>query len=70
MSILISTAIGQIAEAEIIISPIKGIMFGSLYHSEIYYSKEQEKFIQEYTLQCVIGIVSLNVVWERIAPNQ
>ena len=70
MSVLITTAIGQIAEAEIIISPIKGIMFGSLYHREIYYSKEQEKFIKEYTLQCVIGIVSLTVVWDKIAPNQ
>jgi len=49
--------IGQIKNAEIIISPVKGIMFGFLYHKEQY---EQE---DEITLQCLLGIISINVIW-------
>jgi len=49
--------IGQIKSAEIIISPIKGVMFGFLYHKEQY---EQE---DEITLQCLLGIISINVIW-------
>jgi len=49
--------IGQIKGAEIIISPIRGVMFGFLYHKEQY---EQE---DEITLQCLLGIISINVIW-------
>jgi len=49
--------IGQYKDAEIIIGPIKGIMFGFLYHKEQY---EQE---DEITLQCLLGIISINVIW-------
>ena len=49
--------IGQFKNAEIIISPVKGIMFGFLYHKEQY---EQE---DEITLQCLLGIISINVIW-------
>ena len=49
--------IGQIKKADIILSPIMGIMFGFLYHKEQY---EEE---DEYTLQCLIGIISINVIW-------
>ena len=49
--------IGQLKGADIIISPIKGIMFGFLYHKEQY---EQE---YETTLQCLLGIISINVIW-------
>ncbi len=49
--------IGQFKSAEIIISPIKGVMFGFLYHKEQY---EQE---DEITLQCLLGIISINVIW-------
>ena len=49
--------IGQIKRADIILSPIMGIMFGFLYHKEQY---EEE---DEYTLQCLIGIISINVIW-------
>lgn len=49
--------IGQFKGAEIIISPVKGIMFGFLYHKEQY---EQE---DEITLQCLLGIISINVIW-------
>lgn len=48
---------GQYKGADIIISPIKGIMFGFLYHKEQY---EQE---DEITLQCLLGIISINVIW-------
>ena len=49
--------IGHFKGADIIISPIKGIMFGFLYHKEQY---EEE---DEYTLQCLLGVISINVIW-------
>ena len=49
--------IGHFKDAEIIISPIKGVMFGFLYHKE-QYDKEDE-----FTLQCLLGIISINVIW-------
>lgn len=54
---LLFTIIGQFKKAEFIIAPIVGIMFGFLYHKEEY---EKEN---EYTLQCLIGFFSLNVIW-------
>lgn len=51
------TIIGHFKKAEFIIAPIVGIMFGFLYHKE-QYEKEDE-----YTLQCLIGFFSLNVIW-------
>ena len=49
--------IGHNKGADVYISPIKGIMFGFLYHKEQY---EQE---DEITLQCLLGIISINVIW-------
>jgi len=49
--------IGQYKQAEIIISPIKGIMFGFLYH------KDEYEDVNEYTLQCLLGVLSVNVIW-------
>ena len=49
--------IGQINNAEIILSPVVGIMFGFLY------SKEQLEQGNEITLQCVIGVISITVIW-------
>ena len=49
--------IGQINNAEIILSPVIGIMFGFLY------SKEQLEEGNEITLQCVIGVISITVIW-------
>lgn len=49
--------IGQIKKADIILSPIIGIMFGFLYHKEQYEDED------EYTLQCVIGVISITVIW-------
>lgn len=49
--------IGQIKNAEIILSPIVGIMFGFLYH------KEQFEEENEYTLQCVLCVISITVIW-------
>ena len=49
--------IGQIKNAEIILSPVIGMMFGFLY------SKEQLEEGDEIILQCVIGVISITVIW-------
>ena len=49
--------LGHFKDAEIVISPIKGLMFGFLYHKEEYIGEN------EYTLQCLLGVISLNVIW-------
>ena len=54
---LFTLIIGQIKKADIILSPIMGIMFGFLYHKEQY---EQE---DETTLQCLLGVISITVIW-------
>jgi uncharacterized membrane protein len=59
---LIFLIIGQIKNAEIILSPIVGIMFGFLYH------KEQFEEENEYTLQCVLCVISITVIWTN-QPN-
>ena len=51
--------VGHFKDAEIIISPIKGLMFGFLYHKEQY---EEE---DEVTLQCLLGVISINVIWVK-----
>jgi len=51
--------VGHFKDAEIIISPIKGLMFGFLYH------KEQYKEEDEVTLQCLLGVISINVIWVK-----
>lgn len=48
--------------AEVVISPIKGFIIGALVHNETY--EENDKQITEYTLQAVLGIISVNVIWE------
>jgi hypothetical protein len=59
---LVFIVIGHIKKAEIIISPIKGFMFGFLYHKEEYIEED------EYTLQCLLGVISVNVIWKNL-PN-
>jgi hypothetical protein len=49
--------IGQIKKADIILSPIVGIMFGFLYN------KDEYKEDQEITLQCLLGIICITVIW-------
>jgi hypothetical protein len=49
--------IGHLKNGNIIISPITGMMFGFLYHKEEYIGEN------EYTLQCLIGVISINVIW-------
>ena len=49
--------IGHFKDAEITISPIKGVMFGFLYHKEQYEDED------EVTLQCLLGVISINVIW-------
>ncbi len=59
----IFTVIGFMVRAEIIISPIKGFVVGALVHDETY--TENNTKITEYTLQCLLGVISINVIWER-----
>ena len=54
---LIFVIIGQIKKADIILSPIVGIMFGFLYN------KDEYKEDQEITLQCLLGIICITVIW-------
>ena len=49
--------IGHFNSADIIISPIKGMMFGALYHKEEYIDED------EYTIQIVFFIFSINIIW-------
>lgn len=49
--------IGHRKNADIILSPVIGMMFGFLY------SKEQLEEGNEITLQCVIGVISITVIW-------
>ena len=58
----IFVTIGVKVGAEIILSPIKGFVIGALVHNETYI--ENNKEITEYTLQCLIGIISINVIWQ------
>jgi hypothetical protein len=55
--------VGFVVRAEIIVSPIKGFVIGALVHDETYTENNTE--ITEYTLQCLLGIISINVEWER-----
>jgi len=57
---LVTLLIGQIKGADIYIALIKGFMVGFLYHKEQY-----DDGFNEYTLQCLIGVVNLTVKWER-----
>lgn len=52
--------IGQLKNAEIIVGLIKGVMFGVLYHEQ-----EYDDNTIDYTLQCLIGFISVNVIWTR-----
>jgi len=49
--------IGQIKSATILLSPIYGFMVGALY------SKDEYEDLEEITLQCCIGIISITVIW-------
>jgi len=60
---LIFVIIGIIVEADIIISPIKGFVIGALVHNETFTENNNE--ITEYTLQCLLGIISINVIWRN-----
>jgi len=57
---LVVLLIGQINRADIYIALIKGLMVGVLYHKEQY-----DDGFDEYTLQCLLGIVNITVKWER-----
>ena len=52
--------IGTFKRADIYIVLLKGFMVGALYHKEQY-----DDGFDEYTLQCMLGFISLTVRWER-----
>ncbi|MEN8834733.1 MAG: hypothetical protein ABF265_01810 [Polaribacter sp.] len=58
---LVFFLIGQLIDADIIISPIIGIVFGALYSVQDF--KEIGENYKEHTLQCCIGFISLTVLW-------
>ena len=58
---LIFVIVGQIKKADIILSPIVGLMFGFLYN------KAEYKEDQEINLQCLLGIICITVIW--ISPR-
>ena len=49
--------IGQVKNADVFISPVIGMMFGFLY------SKEELEESNEITLQCLLGVISVTVIW-------
>jgi len=51
--------IGQVKNADVFISPVIGMMFGFLY------SKEELEESNEITLQCLLGVISVTVIWEN-----
>ena len=51
--------IGLIYKAELIISPILGFVIGALYNKETFDDGE------EITLQRLLGIVSITIIWEN-----
>ncbi len=52
--------IGQMKNAEITIGPVIGFMIGFLYSHQ-----EFEDDTCDTTLQCVLGFISISVVWTR-----
>lgn len=52
---------GQLYDAQIMIAPIVGVVFGALWSRQNF----EEEEIVEYTLQCCIFFISLTIVWER-----
>jgi hypothetical protein len=60
--LLIATVLFYIAQqvkADVYIQPIIGLMFGALYSKE----DIEEHNINQYTLQCCIGFISLTIIW-------
>jgi hypothetical protein len=49
--------IAQVKKAEVIISPMIGFVIGSLYNRDLYEDEE------EITLQCLLGVISITVIW-------
>jgi len=52
--------IGQVKNADVFISPVIGMMFGFLY------SKEELEEGNEITLQCLLGVISVTVIWVNL----
>jgi len=52
----------QQIKADVIISPMVGFVSGFLYHKEVFI--ESGIKINSYTIQILMGVISLNVLWE------
>ena len=56
------TFYAQQIKADIIISPMVGFVTGCLYHKEVFIEAGIE--VRSYTIQVLMGVISLNVLWE------
>ena len=52
----------QQIKADIIISRMVGFVTGCLYHKEVFVEGNIE--VKSYTIQILMGVISLNVLWE------
>lgn len=52
----------QLVKAEVIISPMLGFVTGFLYDKEEFI--EDGFKINSYTIQVLMGVISLNILWE------
>ena len=59
---VLATFYAQQIKADIIISPIIGFVTGFLYDKEEFI--EDEMKIKSYTIQILMGVISLNILWE------
>jgi hypothetical protein len=57
--VLVITIIGQYNKADVIISPVIGVLVGALYS----YSDYEEG--REHTLQCSIFFICITVIWMK-----
>ena len=60
IAVTIILIVGQFKNAEIIVGLIKGFMVVILYHEQ-----EYDDNTIDYTLQCLIGFISVNVIWTQ-----
>ena len=59
---VLATFYAQQIKADIIISPIIGFVTGFLYDKEEFI--EDGMKIKSYTIQILMGVISLNILWE------
>jgi hypothetical protein len=58
----LATFLAQQIKADIIISPMVGFVTGCLYDKEVFIEGGIE--VKSYTIQILMGVISLNILWE------